>query len=92
MDGAVCIRHALSIDGIDICVQNAVRDRFDAPVGAGFLIAAGLHIHKVVDPGDLLLNGICCVQRDLAAVRAVDLIGVLLRGVVACRDADACAA
>ena len=90
--GAVGVCYTLGVNGVDIRVQNAVRDRLDASICAGFLIAAGFYIRKAVDSGDFCPNGICCVQRDLTAVRAVYLIAVILCGIVACRDADACAA
>ena len=48
-------------------------------------------IREGINAVDLLLNGYGDLRRDLAAVRAVDLVAVIFGGVVACRDDNAAA-
>ena len=89
---ARAIADALGVDGIDEFFKDCVRDIRDRPGGEGRVKVRTLRRREEVQLFDHLQNDVCGLRRDLAAVRTIDLIAVVLRGIVAGGDADADAA
>ena len=88
---ARAVAHTLGVNGIHEIIQTFLAAVFDAAFGQGCIKIGGLHGKAVhgFDGGQNLCGNF---QRDLAAVRAVHLVAVVLGGVVAGGDADARAA
>ena len=86
---ALAAAHPLGIHRLHKGVDALLGDIADGAFGQRFVEAGGAHVVEAVhrvDAGQDLPGG---VQGDLAAVRAVDLVAVVLGGVVAGGDAHA---
>ena len=89
---ALSAAHALGVDCVDKRLQAAVWNFDDF---ARALCLVEVHVfrtRKIVERLNDRQHRVRRLGSDLAAVRAVDLVAVILRGVVACRHVDARAA
>ena len=89
---ARAVADALVVDSLHKVVKAFIADHNDAAVGQGLVIVGEFDTVEAVDFFNRSQNLFRGFQRDLAAVRAVDLVAVVLGGVVAGGHADARAA
>ena len=91
VSNACTVTYTLGIDGIHKVVQTLFRAVLDLSLRKSCVKIGRLH-RKAVHGFDGGEDFCSHLQRDLAAVRTIDLVAVVLGGVVAGGDADARAA
>ena len=89
---ARAVADALVIDSLHKIIEAFFVNCHNAARGGGSVKICQPDIVKAINFFDSCQNFLSSLQRDLAAVRAVDLVAVVLSGVVAGRHADARAA
>ena len=89
---ARAVADALVIDSLHKIIEAFFVNCHNAARGGGSVKICQPDIVKAINFFDSCQNFLGSLQRDLAAVRAVDLVAVVLSGVVAGRHADARAA
>ena len=88
--GAARIGDRLRGDGIDERIHDRVVDPRDEARAHGVVEIHAAHVVEGIDRVDGCGDVGCGLRSDLAAVRAVDLVAVIGRGIMARRHVDAC--